>query len=231
MAPIKDSDFLLVNQEDKTYKITANDLAEYVEGEIQLPESLFKFVGNVYFDESGDPFENEDGTDPFFPPADSSRGDIFVCLPTVGGGKDPVVPTEERELNGWYTSEGPFELVKVRRGTLIVCNREQDSSNGAIPSLWTDIGSLDYALVDSSLQSVLEQQNNVLKVPATENINLKDSSVVLTKDTVGSDFKTTGGDIVIGVKGVEDSDETTVKGSLSVPHIDFERFATLPAKP
>ena len=57
MAPIKDSDLFLINQEDKTYKISANELAEYVEGEIQLPESLFKFVGNLYFDENGDAWE------------------------------------------------------------------------------------------------------------------------------------------------------------------------------
>lgn len=227
MAPIKDSDLFLINQGNTTYKVSANDLAEYVEGEIQLPESLFKFVGNIYFDEDGDAWEEEDGTKPFSPPPESSRGDIFVCLPTVGGSDDPVVPTEERELNGWYEEDGGAQ-VEVRRGSLIVCTREFGAGNS---TLWTEIGSLDYALVDSSLQSVLEQQNNVLKVPATESIKLNDSSVVLTKTSADSNFTTTGGDIVIGVKGTEDSDATTVLGTLSVPNIDFERFATLPPKP
>ena len=228
MAPIKDSDLFLINQEDKTYKVSANDLAEYIEGEIQLPESLFKFIGNVYFDEDGDAWEEEDGTVAFSPPQESSRGDIFVCLPTVGGSNDPVVPTEERALKGWYEVDRT-SFVEVRRGSLIVCNREFSADNGS-STLWTEIGSLDYALVDSSLQSVLEQQNNKLKVPATESIQLADSSVVLTKISTNSDFTTTGGDIVIGTKGTEDSDATTVLGTLSVPNIDFERFATLPAK-
>ena len=229
MAPIKDSDLFLINQGLKTYKVSANDLAEYVEGEIQLPESLFKFVGNIYFDEDGDAWEQEEATDAFFPPEESSRGDIFVCLPTTVN--PPVVPTEERELNGWYEEDGaPSVPVKVRRGSLIVCNREFDADNGK-STLWTEIGSLDYALVDSSLQSVLEQQNNVLKVPATESIKLNDSSVVLTKTSADSNFTTTGGDIVIGTKGDEDSNATTVLGTLSVPNIDFERFATLPPKP
>ena len=229
MAPIKDSDLFLINQGKTTYKVSANDLAEYIEGEIQLPESLFKFVGNIYFDEEGDAWEEEDGTGPFSPPPESSRGDIFVCLPTVGGVDDPVVPTEARALKGWYEDDQNAVLVEVRRGSLIVCNREFDADTGK-STLWTEIGSLDYALVDSSLQSVLEQQNNVLKVPATESIKLNDASVVLTKTSADSNFTTTGGDIVIGIKGTEDSDATTVLGTLSVPNIDFERFATLPPK-
>ena len=206
--------------------------------DVNIPEipDAFKYEGNVYFNEAGSPFKEEGGTTPFpsgatVPPVE--RGMIYVALVTDGSGNDPTDPSTKRPLIGWKSYNGTGD-VAVENGSLVVCTASAIDTGAAAE--FAEMGVIDYTPVEQGLQEVLTTDNSSTGI----DIELSNSGVTITKGSVTTtegDFttakgnvsttegnvSTAQGDIVIGTKGTQDPTE----GSLSVPDIDFARFALL----
>lgn len=229
-----------VNPADQILKLNNGVL------DIDLPAStipdVFVFKGNFQYDADGNSVvDNGTSTGSTAPPA-AVIGDIYVALvKTPGDPGDSLtggVPdkADSIDLNTWQDfNNRPLD---VRHGSLVVCvvNGTEGEFGG---TRWATLGELDYTPADQNLQMVLDEGNSA----TGKDILLNNGSVVLTTGnftttagnistdkgsvtTAEGDIITTIGDIIIGTKS-----GSTTGSVLSVPNIDFARFADISTAP